>query len=48
MSLPCIAEMLCLEGEWVSGASMASEAAIEQKLILTSKHYCVVSAWIHH
>ncbi|WP_439870611.1 hypothetical protein ACTACT_19595 [Pseudomonas syringae] len=46
MSLPCIAEMLCLEGEWVSGASMASEAAIEQKLILTSKHYCVVSAWI--
>lgn len=46
MSLPRIAEMLCLDGERVSGASMASEAAIEQKLRLTSKPYCVVSAWI--
>lgn len=46
MSLPRIAEMLCLDGERVSGASMASGAAIEQKLRLTSKPYCVVSAWI--
>lgn len=46
MSLSRIAEMLCLDGERVSGASMASEEAIEQKLILTSKPYCVVSAWI--
>lgn len=46
MNLPRIAEMLCLDGVRVSGASMASEAAIEQKLRLTSKPYCVVSAWI--
>jgi hypothetical protein len=38
--------MLCLDGQRVSGASMASEAAIEQKLRLTGKPYCAVSAWI--
>ncbi|RMO81223.1 hypothetical protein ALQ34_01952 [Pseudomonas syringae pv. maculicola] len=46
MSLSRIAEMLCLDGERVSGASMATKAAIEQKLRLTSKPYCVASAWI--
>jgi hypothetical protein len=46
MSLPRIAKMLCLDGERVSGASMASYAAIEKKLRLTGKPYCVVSAWI--
>lgn len=46
MSLPRIAEMLCLDGQRVSGASMASEAVIEQKLRLTDKPYCVVVAWI--
>ncbi|MEQ7921247.1 hypothetical protein ABQX22_18775 [Xanthomonas sp. WHRI 1810A] len=46
MSLPRIAEMLCLEGERVSGASMASKATIEQKRSLMSKPHCVVSAWI--
>ncbi|GGJ47579.1 DUF6957 family protein [Pseudomonas avellanae] len=46
MKLPRIADMLCLDGEPVSGASMASEVAIEKKLTLTAKPHCVVSAWI--
>lgn len=46
MNLPQIAEMLCLDRERVSGALMASEATIEQKLKLTGKPYCVVLVWI--
>lgn len=46
MALHAIVEMQSLTGVRTPGATMASFSAIEEKLALTTKPYCMVLAWV--